>query len=233
MVKNFEITKGETMLKQSSILAAFLVSMGLLTGCGSSSSSTTEEVGYNGIFIDSAVAGISWSCGGVSGVTAADGGFGACPSGSSVSFSVGNIDLGTMEPTADYIFTPQDLVGVPRGETDNADANQIASLLLSLDSDGNPDNGVTITDEVIVELNQEVTAETAISDMTQEEVTTVSENVVEAVVETDPESQMEVVSPEEATSHLDESAAAIEDGLIVPPEQPEPEEPITGSVGGN
>ncbi|MEA3523224.1 MAG: hypothetical protein U9R50_09615, partial [Campylobacterota bacterium] len=130
-------------------------------------------------------------------------------------------------------FTPQDLVGVPRGETDNADANQIASLLLSLDSDGNPDNGVTITEAAIVELNEEVAVETNILDMTQEEVTTASENVVEAIVEADPESQMEVVSPEEATSHLDESAAAIEDGVVTPPEQPEPEEPTTGAVGGN
>jgi len=140
----------------------------LVLGCGggsssstSSTSSTTDTIaGYNGVFVDAAVGGISWSCGDKNGVTKADGSFGACPAGTSVTFSVGNVVLGTTKPTADYIFTPQDVVGVSRETTSDEKVKNMAMLLLSLDADGDPTNGVSITSEILTAFNEVVPAST-------------------------------------------------------------------------
>ncbi|MBN2896757.1 MAG: hypothetical protein JXK05_12790 [Campylobacterales bacterium] len=212
-------------MKRLSMVAASALVLSVLAGCGSDSDNDTK-VGYKGKFVDSAVAGLSWSCGGVSGTTDADGVFGECPAGSSVTFAIGNVTLGTMSPTKDNIFTPQDLVGVPRATADSAKANKIASLLLSLDCDGNPDNGVSITPAIVTELNEAVGSSTNIANLSQEQVSGYAQQVIDAA----PCINMQIVSPEAAASHLVETAADIEDGHIQPPAQPGD---TTGATGAN
>ena len=184
--------------------------VGVIVGCGSSGSPMTvktEVVGYNGFLVDSPVSGASWSCGGVSGITGADGGFGTCPVGSEVTFRVGNLVLGVSEPTEDLIFTTQDLVGVARDKTDNGDAIKLATLLLSMDFDGDPSNGIQITTGAIAELNKLIPEGKQFSDLVAEEV----DKVIDGIVESNPNVD-KAPTPEEAREHLQGTNGDIADG---------------------
>jgi len=210
-------------------ITTLLVLAGLLVGCGSSgSSSKNTKAGYKGVFVDSFVSGISYSCGNVTGITDTNGVFGVCPAGSNVTFSIGNIELGTAGQTADNIFTPQDLVGIEREISDNnkinfnrkinlrEKANLIASLLLSLDTDGDPSNGISITPEVITAFKVAVPTPIAMDDMTEATISAAVITTSDAL----PNINLVVVSVEEAAAHLVETAAAIDAGVIIAPEQP-------------
>jgi hypothetical protein len=131
------------LLMSSTLAALVLVGCG---GGGSSSSSTTT-----GYLVDSAVANANYDCtadGSYNKTTGADGSF-TCTNMSQVRFRVGNLVLGEIHalPSDKHVF-PQDLVGVAR-DTGVNDARVIAmaQLLQSLDSDGNPSNGITIAEE--------------------------------------------------------------------------------------
>jgi hypothetical protein len=131
------------LLMSSALAALVLVGCG---GGGSSSSSTTT-----GYLVDSAVANANYDCtadGSYNKTTGADGSF-TCTNMSQVRFRVGNLVLGEIHalPSDKHVF-PQDLVGVAR-DTGVNDARVIAmaQLLQSLDSDGNPSNGITIAEE--------------------------------------------------------------------------------------
>ena len=130
-------------LLMSSTLAALV-----LVGCGGGGSSSSATTGY---LVDSAVANANYDCtadGSYNKTTGADGSF-TCTNMSQVRFRVGNLVLGEIHalPSDKHVF-PQDLVGVAR-DTGVNDARVIAmaQLLQSLDSDGNPSNGITITQE--------------------------------------------------------------------------------------
>lgn len=127
--------------------------MGLLASCGGGSASNGLPVEYEsksepsqtyqGYLIDSAVAGVTYHCGIKQGVTDAQGAFicDALP----VRFSINNIELGSLEqlPSDNRVF-PQDLVGVDRADVNNSDVLKIATVLQSLDRDGNASNGIEI-----------------------------------------------------------------------------------------
>ena len=214
----YMISKSEKIVK---IGLSAIVTAAVLTACGGGSSSSTvpAEAGYNGIFVDAAVGGISWACGGISGVTAIDGLFGECPAGSDVTFSVGNIVLGTVAPTSDYIFTPQDVVGVDRNDTADNDVQIMSALLLSLDSDGDPDNGIEITPEVITAFNTVTEPSTTVEDLNLTNSTDIEDLVTEINIE-DSNLTLVAVGLGEAANHLDDTLIDIEDGTIPPPEQP-------------
>jgi len=202
-------------------ITTLLALAGLLVGCGSSgSSSKNTKAGYKGVFVDSPVAGVSYSCGGAAGTTDANGVFGVCPFGSSVTLSIGNVELGTVPPTSDNIFTPQDLVGVDRETTNNEKVNIMASLLLSLDSDPSTP-GISITPEIVTAFEVAVPTATPIAEMNEEKIETAVEVTNEALPEEiKAEIHLEVVPVEEAAAHLVETAAAIDAGVIIAPEQP-------------
>jgi hypothetical protein len=193
----------------------------VVVGCGGGGSSSTVPVtGYNGIFVDTAVAGISWTCGGVSGVTDITGLFGVCPEDSNVTFSVGNIVLGTIPPTADYIFTPQDVVGVDRNDTTDNAVRDMAALLLSLDADGNATNGIDITPAVITAFNTVTSPSTTIEDLNISS-GSLDDLVTAMIAEDDNLTDLDAVTTGEAGTHLDETLADIEDGNITTPDQPD------------
>jgi hypothetical protein len=129
-------------LLMSSALAALV-----LVGCGGGGSSSATT----GYFVDAAVANADYDCvadGNVHRTTGADGSF-TCTNMSQVRFRIGHLILGEIHAlhTDKHVF-PQDLVGVTR-DTGVNDARVIAmaQLLQSIDSDGNPSNGITITQE--------------------------------------------------------------------------------------
>ncbi|MBU1668239.1 hypothetical protein KKC13_07445 [bacterium] len=103
---------------------------------------TTKTKGY---LVDSAVQGVNYECdsGETIGVTGSDGAF-ECKA-APVTFKLGGMTLGTISSySSGGQILPQDLVGVSKAETSNAQVIKIARLLQSLDSDGDPSNGITI-----------------------------------------------------------------------------------------
>ena len=122
------------------------VALSLLAGCFSgssgSSSGSGDEAG-TGVFIDSPVSGLTYSAGDTDARTDEQGRF-KYDSGQTLSFSVGGLALGSAAG-ADVI-TPVDLVeGADAGDTS---VINISRLLQSLDSDGNLNNGIQITEAI-------------------------------------------------------------------------------------
>ena len=115
----------------------------LLTACGSNSSSSNsdDQVGY---LIDSAVGGVEYRSGEKVGITSSDGKF--IYSVLPVSFYIGSTKLGSIYeiPKDEKVF-PQDIVGVDRGRMEDDEVVKLATLLQSLDSDGDASNGITIS----------------------------------------------------------------------------------------
>jgi len=118
-------------LAGSAIVASMIVG---LSGCGGSSSSASIGTGH---YLDSAVSGINYKCGSEEGITDANGVF-TFEKGESCTFYLGDIKLRGVAST--------NLVdGGNMVETDV----QIAQLLQTLDTDGNPSNGITISPKVV------------------------------------------------------------------------------------
>jgi inhibitor of cysteine peptidase len=121
-----------------------------LAGCSGSGGSAQNTTLKTGVFLDSTVDGLEYIArtpsGEVvaSGVTA-DGGKFLYKDGEIISFHVGDITLG--ETFANVQVTPVDLVPGAYNETNDKVTN-IARLLQSLDLDGQPENGITITEPV-------------------------------------------------------------------------------------
>ncbi len=120
----------------------------LLAGCGgggggNGSTSGTTAIGY---FKDSSTQGLRYVSGSRSGVTGADGSF-TYEVGQPVSFYLGtgnNLPLGTSSSKS--VITPLDLVS--GGSTLLLSVQNRVRLLMMLDADNNPDNGITISSSV-------------------------------------------------------------------------------------
>jgi hypothetical protein len=101
----------------------------------------TAQTGY---FVDSAVAGVAYTCGAFSGVTDANGAFNYEAS-STCTFKVGGITLGSVAASA--LLTSVNLVSGAVDET-NPTVNNITRFLMSLDTDNDPSNGIQIATSV-------------------------------------------------------------------------------------
>lgn len=101
---------------------------------------TPTPVLADGIFKDSNVVGLSYSSGSQVGVTDANGHF-VYEIGESVTFYIGCITLGVA--IGKGIITPVDLVN--NSDSSNREVQNIVRFLMMLDSDGDPDNGITIS----------------------------------------------------------------------------------------
>ena len=125
----------------------------LLVGCGGGSSdaapaSSNLQTGY---FVDAAVGNVDYDCvvdGSMNKKTGPDGSF-QCQTMAQVRFRLGDLVLGEVAavPADKYVF-PQDLVGVPRDSgVNDARVAAMAQMLQSLDTDGDPANGIDIAQE--------------------------------------------------------------------------------------
>ncbi len=113
----------------------------VFSGCGGGGSDgafiSSSENNFTGIFVDDVVAGLTYECSsGKTDVTNTKGEY-TCPTGDSVTFSVGGFVLGTTE--ASDVITPYSLV-----KNNTIKAVNIARLLQGLDDDGDPSNGITL-----------------------------------------------------------------------------------------
>jgi len=134
------------------ILAAMMMSV----GCGGEHEDYVSE--REGRFIDSAVQGLTYISGGLTGVTDAKGTF-FYEKGQTVTFKLGNIVLGSASTILDMdvktlelappvlTLTPRDLV--PEAESDrDPQVTNILRFLQTLDADYNPDNGILFSESV-------------------------------------------------------------------------------------
>lgn len=122
-------------------LSALLSACGGGGGSGGVSSIASTATGY---FKDSNTQGVRYVSGGQSGVTGVDGSF-TYEVGNSVTFSVGNVPLGTIA-AGQSIVTPVDLFS--NGTTSSQPVQNLTRFLMMLDSDGNPANGIQISQAV-------------------------------------------------------------------------------------
>lgn len=127
------------------VLASAVAILSACGGGGGSGSSGTSTPAQTGTLTDSAVAGVQYTTsGGYSGTTDAQGHFKYNP-GETVTFKLGSLTLGTVTATGTgATITPIELATA----SGTADADKVSNLLVllqSLDSDGNADNGITIS----------------------------------------------------------------------------------------
>ena len=149
------------------LTTAMLFSLGFVS-CGGSGSDTTSTTTQTGQFIDSPVANLEYqTSSGITGKTDSNGYFKYKP-GDTVTFKVGKVVIGEAE--GQKLVTPLDLV-VGENATENDTAIQekvklISAFLISLDSDGDPNNGIEIEESAIEELQENVTEEVNLEDVT-------------------------------------------------------------------
>jgi len=133
------------------LLTSALTATFILTGCGSSSDDTTvTTTSTTGYVVDSAVANLDYDCilDGTSGQTDINGAF-TCQNMNQVRFRVGDLILGEIDTLpADGYVLPQDIVGVPRDNITDPQVTAMAQLLQSLDTDSNPENGISLSSDV-------------------------------------------------------------------------------------
>ena len=110
-------------------------------------------------FIDSAVQGVSYIYGDTNGTTNQNGKFtydANCTD--RIVFKLGGLTLGTILPSSisDGNLTIQDLVGVARTDVNNSLVLKIATLLQSLDSDGNASNWINVSEGNVSTLSGDI-----------------------------------------------------------------------------
>jgi hypothetical protein len=118
---------------------SLLMMTALITGCGDGSSSGTGGAPVTGTFVDDPVGGLKYTIDGISRFTDASGNF-ECATGQTITFSIGNLDLGTA--SCGSIVTPLDLVGTQ--DHTNTKVSNIALVLQNLDDGTGGGSVITI-----------------------------------------------------------------------------------------
>ncbi|ARN72714.1 thrombospondin type 3 repeat-containing protein [Oceanicoccus sagamiensis] len=167
----------------------------LLSGCGGGSSvdPAEPEAPLSGVFIDSPVSNINYQTKTLKGVTDSNGAF-QYMEGEVVTFSIGEIEVGRSQGQEQ--ISPLDLVGTE--DSENIEVINIARLLQSLDADGNPDNGIEITEQA--KDNALTPVDFAADNF--------DEQVINLVASSGSETT-ELISPKAARNHLEASLAII------------------------
>jgi len=139
------------MVSKKVFLSSVILLSLIFSGCGDDATSkalpppsSTEN--STALFIDSPVGGLFYKSQSKEGVTRDNGAFDYALSDINITFKAGNITLGTMKVVdinPDLKLYIQDLVGVSRETTDNAEVLKIATFLQSLDTEENP-NVITL-----------------------------------------------------------------------------------------
>ena len=143
---------------QHARLCAASVLLAVIAGCGGGGASTPQTPAavtkvFAGNFIDLPVSGLGYSTASQSGVTGNAGSFGyQCnPSCETISFSLGGLTFG--QATAAATLALRELsAGMDAGMISEVTLRR-AQTLMSLDSDGDPANGITLTTELAAALS--------------------------------------------------------------------------------
>ena len=127
--------------KTLSLLLFLFVLSACGSGGGGGSVGSSEESRSSGVFVDSVVAGLTYTTTTLSGITDANGVF-RYAAGETVTFSIGGVLLGTAEGAS--TITPMDLVPSATSVSDEQVLN-IARFLQTLDDNGDPSDGIIIS----------------------------------------------------------------------------------------
>jgi len=152
-------------MKTQLLLPVIISSFLLLSACSSGGGNSPDNnATQSGVFIDSPVEGLSYASATLNGTTDADGIF-SYETNETVTFSIGDITLGSTSGAA--VITPVDMVSGATSETDPVVTN-IARFLQTLDDDGNPDNGIIISNTVLStsDFENNGNVQTVIADLT-------------------------------------------------------------------
>lgn len=122
--------------------ATALAAVATLTACGGGGGTASPGATQVATFIDSPVAGLTFQSASRSGLTDRNGNFPYTP-GETVTFSIGNMVLGSVTVTGNKV-TPLQIVPGATG-ADDARVTRILRTLQTLDSDGDLNNGIQIT----------------------------------------------------------------------------------------
>ncbi len=189
---------------KKSILGISIVtsSLLLLAGCGSSSNKQAMTTGTTGTgyYLDSAVAGVNYTCGSQTGTTGANGAF-TFEKGKDCTFSAAGIPLKTVSAGA---LTNQAKI-VENNVT-------VARFLQSIDTDGNASNGIQITGKVLKALT------TALKNndinKTVPKTTTHLQVVVDQIKQQDTTFKGDVKTIVEAKKHLQTTQKSVAKNLL-------------------
>lgn len=169
----------------------------MMGGCGGGDSSSASIDTGTGYYVDSAVEGVHYDCGSLSGTTDINGAF-RFEKGRNCAFSIAGIrlkEVNASELVDDKIIVENDV--------------KIAQVLQTLDVDGNPDNGITITPEVIntvAEVLKDENGNPKLPD-TEEKLEILSETLSQKVADY----QGHAVSAEEAELHLEKTRKNVQE----------------------
>ena len=185
---------------KKSILAISIIasSLLLLTGCGSSSSNdSTTGTGY---YVDSAVAGVNYTCGSKTGTTDAAGAF-TFEKGKDCTFTAAGIPLKTVSAA--------DLTNQAKIVENNV---TVARFLQSIDVDGNASNGIQITDKVLEILTNAIKNKDITKAVPKD--TTDLQVVIDQVKQGDHDFKGKVKTIEEAQQHLKSTQGSVVKDLL-------------------
>ncbi len=196
-------------------IALPLVASVVLFACGGGPDPTptpapTPAPTQQGYFVDSGVQGLSYSASpsGLSGITLAGGVF-DYKDGDTVTFSLGGIEFGSVagldSGSGTAVVTPLTLAGTTN--INDVQANNISRLLITLDSDGDPENGITISEDVRAAA-EELSDEAADIDFESDDFAADAQDLVNSVDLTDPAN---LVTEQEAKDHLEHSLTDTDD----------------------
>lgn len=127
----------------------------VLVGCGGSGSSSNDSDSEKqtstqiGVFLDSPISNIGYKTKSFEGTTNLLGEY-KYAEGETVTFFIGNLKFPAV--TAGATVTPLDIVGTK--DTSDSTVVNIIRLLQTLDTDGDPSNGITISDAAIANATQ-------------------------------------------------------------------------------
>ena len=128
----------------------FCVYLGVIIySCGGSGGDSSTSSGLSqGVFLDSPVSGITYNTETNSGTTNSNGTF-FYNEGEIVHFMLGDVPLG--QALASSVLTPIDIVPGATN-TSNPTATNMIRFMQTMDVDGNPNNGITISEEIRAEI---------------------------------------------------------------------------------
>lgn len=180
-------------------LFILLIGVYLFWGCSKDDSPKEEkqETSKTGKFIDSAVAGVRYETETHSGYTDENGNY-DYEEGEIVTFYVGDIMLGSALATGE--LSPIDIASTPDATIYTPEVQNIAAFLQTLDSDGDPSNGILIEQEILNAISL-----TSIN-FTQPILQLLGETVLEIFQKTGKD--LDVVFPDDAAAHLAETLGA-------------------------
>jgi hypothetical protein len=162
----------------------------------------TSQPDITGLILDAhGVQGLKVSCDGVDSFTKANGTF-ICKK-FPMSVYLGEFKIGEIaELPLDKVVYTQDLLHIPRGATTHPDVTKMSLLLQSLDEDGYPLNGITLTEGTFSLLNSHLSQNDVLANIALEDIQYFIEDVITIKRERDPNALLQKVSVETAQDNL-------------------------------